>query len=46
MFKIDNIYFYLIVAVPKSPTQMGSLSVKKTRAKNSHAWAPLTGQVR
>jgi hypothetical protein len=28
---------------PKSHTQMGSLTVdQKTRAKNSHAWAPLT----
>jgi len=33
MFKIDNIYFYLIVAVPKSPTQMGSLSVKKNASE-------------
>jgi hypothetical protein len=27
-------------SVPKSPTMMGSCSAK-TRAKNSHAWAPL-----
>jgi hypothetical protein len=28
---------------PKSHTQVGSLSAKK-RAKNSHAWAPLTSK--
>ncbi len=37
-----NFFWSPTPQVPKSPTQMGSLSAK-TRAKNSHAWAPLTG---
>ncbi len=35
---IQNRFF---ASVPKSPTQMGSLCVKKTRRRISYAWAPL-----